>query len=409
MNNKIIMISSAILFGLIYFILPDFLFIIPKLILIISLFVILSVFLLLILKLKDVKDRDAISLTNLNKKSKELAREKKRLKLTIENIQEGIIITDKNGFILDVNKKTLQILNTVSSKVINTKIQDIIHLKDGNSLLNFSNTFRLAVEDGKSFSLTDLILQIPNSSETKNIDDSLSPIINENNEVIGTVMVFRDVTKKLRLEEEKLGLEQKIDQLERIDVMGDFLSGIAHNFGNIVGNINGQIEMIKIGMVDKDKFKKRFDKIDNKIDESKQLIKKLSLFNTSAEFEKTPVNINELIESNKTSLLKIIPTNTNIKVYLESEKTVKIDLIDFDRLFLTILSYLKKNIEPDSYIDIHTYDGNEGVVLKFVTSHMEKEINYYMFNISEILKRNNAELITVTEEKETNIKILFKI
>lgn len=405
---KIIVTTLLIFFSIIFLISPNFLLIVPKYALFIFSFVTLAVLSTLILKIKSIKGKSNLSIKTLGKKSEELNDEKRRLKLTIENIKEGIIITDRDGNIIDVNKMTLKTLNTTGSKISNTKIQELIHLKDDRNNLDFNNIFNIAIEDKKSFSLSGLKLQIPNSSDLKDIDDSFSPILNDEGEVIGTVLIFRDVTKSLELQEERMVLEQKIDQLERIGILGDFISGIAHNFGNIIGNINGQIEMIKTEMQNKDKFEKRFNKIDAKIEESKQLIKKLTVFNTSIEFEKTPVNINKLIENNKASLLKIIPSDTNIEVHLESNKMVKIDLVDFDRLFLTILSYLKKNLDSNSYIHLYTYDTDEGTILEFNSPLTQKEMNYYMFNINEILKRNNAELIIVNE-KETNIKILFKI
>ncbi|MFW6002513.1 MAG: PAS domain-containing protein, partial [archaeon] len=301
----------------------------------------------LLIKLKNENKQLEI---NLSKENRKLKTEKKRLKLTIENIQEGIFITDKTGLIIDANKSALKTLNTTISKITGTKIQNLIHLKEGSNSLDFINAFNITIEKKESFSLSDLKLQIPNSSIVKDIDDSLSPIIDEHGEVVGTIMTFKDVTEALKLKKERANLEQKVDQLERIEVLGDFLTGIAHNFGNIISNINGQIEMIKIELDDKDKFHKRFSKIDDKIDESKQLIKKLSVFNTNLDFEKTPVNINNLVESNKASLLKIISAQTDIQVDLKSEKTAKIDLVDFDRLFLTVLSYLKKNLATDSFI-----------------------------------------------------------
>ncbi|MEA3347699.1 MAG: ATP-binding protein [Pseudomonadota bacterium] len=70
------------------------------------------------------------------------------------------------------------------------------------------------------------------------IEDSAAPIRDSRNRVIGVVLVFRDVTAKLKSEHEI----QRIRQLESI---GTLAGGIAHDFNNLLTGIFGNISLAK--------------------------------------------------------------------------------------------------------------------------------------------------------------------
>ncbi len=68
------------------------------------------------------------------------------------------------------------------------------------------------------------------------IEDSGAPILDKNSNIIGVVLVFRDVTRERRTTEELL----KAKKLESVGVLA---GGIAHDFNNILAAILGNIEL----------------------------------------------------------------------------------------------------------------------------------------------------------------------
>ena len=67
-------------------------------------------------------------------------------------------------------------------------------------------------------------------AQNGDISHSASPIRNEDGEMTGVVVVFRDITNQLRAEEELL----RADKLESLGVLA---GGIAHDFNNVLSGI----------------------------------------------------------------------------------------------------------------------------------------------------------------------------
>ena len=73
----------------------------------------------------------------------------------------------------------------------------------------------------------------------RNISQTWAPIINRAGQNIGAVLVFRDITEKLKTEAELL----KASKLESIGLLA---GGIAHDFNNVLTVILGNISLARI-------------------------------------------------------------------------------------------------------------------------------------------------------------------
>lgn len=343
------------------------------------------------------------------KKSRDLYHNlENRFNITIKNIFEAILITDVDGKILDLNDEALKILQSKSQDILGQRLQDIIYVSDDENSVDFIELFNNVIEHRKFYQLKNIKLYIPNSKNVRLVDDSLSPLIDNYDKVVGSILIFRDVTSNVEMRDKIEGLKQKKDQLERIELMGNFISGVSHNFANIMTVLDGNIRMIETSLDEQtlEKLENNFKKIREKIEETKMFINKLSIFNQKTYFERIPTDINTLVERNKITLLKIFSPELKLNLDLKSEKTILIDLADFDRILLTILSMFEK--ETDVELTIRTYDGKKVVILDILGQPRINSMNK-IFEISEILERNN---ITMDEKYEDNllkIKLFFKI
>ncbi|MBU1233504.1 MAG: response regulator, partial [Proteobacteria bacterium] len=77
---------------------------------------------------------------------------------------------------------------------------------------------------------------IDKEGKEKFISDSAAPIRDKESNIIGVVIVFRDVTENNRMEEELL----KVKKLESVGILA---GGIAHDFNNILAAIVGNINL----------------------------------------------------------------------------------------------------------------------------------------------------------------------
>ncbi len=168
--------------------------------------------------------------------------EKERLNVTLRSIGDGVITTDLDGKILLINTVTERLTGWSQQEVIGRPVHEIFkiiskatyhpplsrHGKDnvqGNMAALAKHTTLIARDGAQYF-----------------IEDCESPIFDKENKMIGTVIVFRDITEKRKIADELL----KVKKLESVGVLA---GGIAHDFNNILAAILGNIELAEMSLV----------------------------------------------------------------------------------------------------------------------------------------------------------------
>lgn len=84
-------------------------------------------------------------------------------------------------------------------------------------------------------------LRIKNKDEYRYIEESVTPQIGENGQVIGLFGVARDITQR-RTTEEKL--EEQLMQAKKVEAVGRLAGSIAHDFNNLLTVINGYSDLL---------------------------------------------------------------------------------------------------------------------------------------------------------------------
>jgi signal transduction histidine kinase/ActR/RegA family two-component response regulator len=116
-----------------------------------------------------------------------------------------------------------------------------------------------------------------------------APIRDKENRVIGVVLVFSDITQRVKMEEELL----KGRKLESVGILA---GGIAHDFNNILTAIMGNVSLAKNYIDPDNKAFKRLEEADKATQRAKDLTHKLLTFSKGGAPVKITASIAELIE-----------------------------------------------------------------------------------------------------------------
>lgn len=72
---------------------------------------------------------------------------------------------------------------------------------------------------------------------------TITPLLNDKKELIGSLHIFKDVTAIKQSEEERLKIERQLLHTQKLESLGVLAGGIAHDFNNILMGILGNAEL----------------------------------------------------------------------------------------------------------------------------------------------------------------------
>jgi PAS domain S-box-containing protein len=73
---------------------------------------------------------------------------------------------------------------------------------------------------------------------------TMTPLISTAGDPAGHVIVARDITHEIRLEQEQTALRERLAQSEKLAALGQFVAGIAHEMNNPLQGVLGHLELL---------------------------------------------------------------------------------------------------------------------------------------------------------------------
>lgn len=166
----------------------------------------------------------------------ELAAEKERLSVTLRSIGDGVITTDIAGNIVLLNKVAETLTGWSAREATGRPLKEIFHIINSQTGKICENPATRVLSSGHIIDLANHTVLIARDGRRRDIADSGAPIRNSQSEIIGVVLVFRDVTDQLKSARELM----KVKKLESIGILA---GGIAHDFNNILTAILGNLNL----------------------------------------------------------------------------------------------------------------------------------------------------------------------
>ena len=163
-----------------------------------------------------------------------LAEEKERLAVTLRSIGDGVIATDTAG--------NITMLNPVAEELTGWRTEEARGKPLAEVFVIFNEMTRKTCEDPVAKVLkTGLVVELANHTclvardgRERAIADSGAPILDDRGNILGVVLVFRDVSEKHKLDE-------SMHRAQSLESIGVLAGGIAHDFNNLLSGIFGNL------------------------------------------------------------------------------------------------------------------------------------------------------------------------
>ncbi len=218
------------------------------------------------------------------------------LSTTLKSIGDAVIATDANGFVTFMNPVAEALTGWNQEDAVGKPLSEVFNIINEETGKQAEDPATRVLREGFVVGLANHTVLIAKDGMKRPIDDSGAPIRDDKGNIIGVVLVFRDITEKRRLEQELI----KADKLKSVGILA---GGIAHDFNNILTAILGNITLAKMYAEPEDKIFEKLSGAENASLRAKHLTQQLLTFSRGGAPIKKTAFISELLEDTATFAL----------------------------------------------------------------------------------------------------------
>ncbi|MGD9639370.1 MAG: PAS domain S-box protein, partial [Alphaproteobacteria bacterium] len=200
------------------------------------------------------------------------------LNITLNSIGDGVIATDIDGKITQINRIAQKLTGWTSEKAVGKQIDEIFNIIDSNTREKTPNPVSLIISGSKNTTTSKNIILISKDKTEYHISDSASPIKDNMGNIRGAVLVFRDTSDEYKMMQEiKTGQERYNQLVEqcRIVIWEMDVNGLYTYVNHVAEIVSGYSEEDAIGKMhfydlhpekEREEFKERiFDAFSKKV------------------------------------------------------------------------------------------------------------------------------------------------
>lgn len=172
------------------------------------------------------------------------------LTTVLKSIGDAVIVSDRTGKITFMNPVAETLTGWKQEEAFGKNATEIFNITHEKTRKKFGNPIIQALEKGVIVSLPEQTILTSKNNVEIPIDDSAAPIKDNNGNITGAVLAFRDITERKQAEEiriKQLQQERLIAELEKLnELKDDFLSTVSHELRTPIANMKMAIQMLKL-------------------------------------------------------------------------------------------------------------------------------------------------------------------
>ncbi len=177
------------------------------------------------------------------KRSEEALRaSEKWFSTTLESIGDAVIGTDVHQRVTYMNQIACDLTGWSMEDAHGKKISEVMDLVNNEDRSFVFSPVKKALQEMKSVNLEENTLLVRKDGQEIPIDDSAAPILVKDGELLGAVMVFRDVTKRKEAEAEMIKAKETAESANRAKSM--FLANMSHEIRTPLNAILGFTQLL---------------------------------------------------------------------------------------------------------------------------------------------------------------------
>jgi PAS domain S-box-containing protein len=259
---------------------------------------------------------DALSREVARRRSAEVALQEQSewLQVVLRSIGDAVIATDLHGRVVFMNPVAERLCACLAAEAGGRGIEQVMPLRqDGGDPLA-THPVRRALAERQVVGLEKDSWLEPSAGLRVPVDDAAGPIVDAAGRVMGAVIVFREISDRMRAEAERRELEHRLRAAQKMEAIGTLAGGIAHDFNNVLGAILGNTGLAREEIDPAHPVAPRLAQIDRAGRRARELVRQIMAFSRRQPQKLERVDLRALARDCLALLRGTLPSSVDLQI-----------------------------------------------------------------------------------------------
>jgi PAS domain S-box-containing protein len=248
------------------------------------------------------------------------AKSRDRLNSLVDNLFEGLVVTDGEGSIRFVNPAACRLLGREKSRLLGAP-------------------FGFPVASDEMFEIA------VNTPEGKFRYAEARATVTDWEGEASQLISLRDVTERRLAAKEREEMNAHLQKIQRIESIGTLAGGIAHDFNNILSPILGFTELAMEQVKEDSVAKERMEQVYQSALRAKDLVKQILAFSRQRDAELHPMQVAPIVKEVLKMLRSTLPATIEIREKIDSEKIIWGDASGIHQILMNLCTNAKYAVD----------------------------------------------------------------
>ncbi len=275
-----------------------------------------------------------------------------QLAATLSSIGDAVAIADNKGRLTFLNPMAESVSGYKLAESKGKPLGEVIHFLDEDTRQPVDNPALKVRQTGVAVTYTHPAILLCSGGREVPVEDSAAPIRDTTGKVHGAVLVFRDISPRLRLEEQ-------LRHAQKMDALGRLAGGVAHDFNNVLTVIAGHVDFLAetAAFASDTAAKESIDTIRKNLENAGQLTRQLMVFSRKQPVARRLVNLNEVVGGLDRILRNLLGKSIGLDLTLEARLgRVVADASQMQQIILNLASNARDAMPGGGKLTIRTYN-----------------------------------------------------
>ncbi len=217
-----------------------------------------------------------------------LREERERMTITLSSIVEGVFTTDTRGRLTYMNHMAEEMSGWKQQNAMGRSIEEVVRFLHAGVNEEDDHPVTHVLEMGSPLHPLDHYPLFDRTSGERPVVYSVSPLRRSDGNLLGAVLILRDMSERIKLDEERL-------KASKLESLGLLAGGIAHDFNNLLTSILGNISMTKASVNSQDHLFTFLSEAENASLRAKKLTQQLLTFAKGGRPLKKPIALQQVL------------------------------------------------------------------------------------------------------------------